>query len=190
MVASMNDVMILLLIVLLVLQLGVLLVLFSFAITLFFGSPFVPTHPIRAKKMLEFAGLKPGESILDLGSGDGSILFCAVEVFGARKATGYEINPVLIAMAKLRTRLRRVTDRVFNERHNIFTVDFPKVDVITTFLIPSTMKRLRPRLAALPPETRIISRGFLIPGVEPTKKQEGPDEWLYLYMPGDLVEEG
>lgn len=186
----MNNLMVWMLIVLLAVQLGVLFVLFSFAITLFFGSPFVPTHPIRAKKMLEFVGLQPGESILDLGSGDGAILFCAVETFGARKAIGYEINPVLIALAKFRARLRRVTDRVFMERHNIFTVEFPKVDVITTFLIPSTMKRLRAKFATLPPETRIVSRGFLIPDVEPTKKQEGPDEWLYLYTAGDLAKDG
>ncbi len=182
----MQTFMLILLILLLALQLGILFVLSSFAVTLFFGSPWVPTHPARARKMLAFADLQPGETVLDLGSGDGAILFCAVEEFRAFHAIGYEINPVLIAMAKIRAKLRKLSDQVTTVRGNIFTDKFPHADVITTFLIPSTMKKLRSRLAAMPAETRIISRGFKIPGVTPTKKQEGPDEWLYLYKPDDL----
>jgi SAM-dependent methyltransferase len=182
----MNTVMILLLLVLLAIQLGFLFVLFSFAITLFFGAPWVPTHASRARKMLAFAGLQPGETVLDLGSGDGAILFCAVEEFRAYHAIGYEINPVLIIIARLRARLRKLVGQVTTVRRNIFKDKFPNVDVVTTFLIPSTMKKLRVKLAAMPTETRIISRGFMIPGVTPSKKQEGPDEWLYLYKPDDL----
>lgn len=178
--------MLFLLILLLMLQLSFLLILCSFAVTLFFGSPWVPTHPTRARKMLAFADLQPGETVLDLGSGDGAILFCAVEEFKAFQAIGYEINPVLILLAKMRAKLRKIADQVTTVRGNIFTDKLPQVDVITTFLIPSTMKKLRPRLAAMPVETRIISRGFKIPGVTPTKQQEGPDEWLYLYRPDDL----
>lgn len=182
----MNLLMLVTLILLLALQLGILFVLSSFAVTLFFGSPWVPTQPVRARKMLAFAGLQPGETVLDLGSGDGAILFCAVEEFRAYHAIGYEINPVLIAIAKVRAKLRKLADQVTTIRGNIFTDKLPQADVITTFLIPSTMKRLRPRLAAMPAETRIISRGFKIPGVTPSKQQEGPDEWLYLYRPDDL----
>ncbi len=182
----MQTFMLILLIALLTLQLGILFVLCSFAVTLFFGSPWVPTHPIRARKMLAFAGLQPGETVLDLGSGDGAILFCAVEEFRAFHAIGYEINPVLILMAKVRARLRKIADQVTTVKGNIFTDKFPQADVITTFLIPSTMKKLRPRLALMPADTRIVSRGFKIPGVTPTKQQEGPDEWLYLYKPEDL----
>lgn len=182
----MNTLMIILLFVLLAIQIGILFILCSFAVTLFFGSPWVPTHPIRARKMLAFAELQPGETVLDLGSGDGAILFCAVEEFRAYHAIGYEINPILIIMAKLRARLRKLSGQVTTVRGNIFKDKFPNADVVTTFLIPSTMKKLRYKLAALPAETRIVSRGFMIPGVMPSKKQEGPDEWLYLYKPDDL----
>ncbi|MBI1908307.1 50S ribosomal protein L11 methyltransferase [Candidatus Uhrbacteria bacterium] len=183
----MDSVMLTALVILLVIQLVVLFVLLSFGITLFFGSPWVPTHPSRAKRMFAFAALQPGETVLDLGSGDGAILICAIEDFGARHAFGYEINPVLIAMARVRAKLRGIRDRVTTIRANIFTDKIIHADVITTFLMPSTMKRILPRLAALPQETRIVSRGFQIPGVAATKKQEGPEEWLYLYTAGDLA---
>ncbi len=185
----MQPVLFALLLVLLATQILVLSVLVSFAVTLFFGSPWVPTPRGRAQRMLEFAGFRPGETLLDLGSGDGAILLCAVEDFGAGRATGYEINPVLIVMAKWRAWLRKTDGRVITERKNIFTTTLPKVNVVSTFLIPSTMKRLRHKFATeLDPETRIISRGFAIPGVTPTQKREGPEEWMYLYRAGDLVE--
>lgn len=185
----MQPVFFIVLLVLLALQILVLTALASFAVTLFLGSPWVPTPRGRARRMMEFVGLRPGESVLDLGSGDGAILLCAVEEFGAAKAVGYEINPVLVAMARWRARVRRTRGRVVTERKNIFTVTLPKVDVVTTFLIPSTMKRLRRKFATeLHPDTRIVSRGFMIPGVTPLQKHEGPEEWMYLYRAGDLVE--
>lgn len=186
----MSIVFVAVLFIILSLQLVVLLALTSFAVTLFFGSPWVPTHPYRAKRMCEFAALTPGETVLDLGCGDGAILFTAVEEFGASKAIGYDINPLLLAMARCRAKLRRVGSIIRFERKNIFTTPLPKVDVVTTFLIPSTMKRLQHKFATeLDPDTRIISRGFAIPGVTPYKKHEGPHEWLYLYRAGDLAKE-
>lgn len=177
------------LIAILVLQLIFLLILSSFGITLFFGSPWVPTHRNRARKMLEFVNFRHGETILDLGCGDGAILFCAIEEFGAKKAYGLDINPILVARGKLRSRLRGNTSLVELRRGNMFTSPLPRVDVVASFLIPSSMKRLRERFARdLAPDTRIVSRGFAIPGVVPLSKREGPDEWLYLYRAGDLSE--
>lgn len=185
----MSTILLAILIVLLVIQIVVLCVLASFGATLFFGSPWVPTPRGRARRMLEFVEFRPGETLLDLGSGDGAILLCAVEEFGAQRAIGYEINPILVLMARFRARARRTRGRVVTYRKNIFTTRLPDVKVVTTFLIPSTMKRLRKKFATeLEPNTRIISRGFAIPGVTPMQKREGPEEWMYLYRAGDLVE--
>ncbi len=186
----MSSILLAILIAILTVQIVTLCVLASFALTLFLGSPWVPTHRSRARRMLEFAALRPSETLLDLGSGDGAILLCAVEEFGAHKATGFEINPLLVAMARFRARVRRTKGRVVTYRKNIFTTPLPDVNVVTAFLIPSTMKRLRKKFATeLDPNTRIVSRGFPIPGVIPLQKREGPDEWMYLYRAGDLREE-
>lgn len=177
------------LIILLAIQIVVLCVLASFGATLFLGSPWVPTPRGRARRMLEFVEFRPGETLLDLGSGDGAILLAAVEEFGAQKAIGYEINPILVLMARWRAKMRRTRGRVVTYQKNIFTTHLPNVNVVATFLIPSTMKRLRKKFATeLEPNTRIISRGFAIPGVTPMQKREGPEEWMYLYRAGDLAE--
>lgn len=183
----MPTVLVVFLVIVLVLQLIMLAVLSSFGFTLFTGSPYVPTHPVRARRMLEFVDLKEGETILDLGSGNGAILFCAAEEFGARQAIGYEINPVLVWWSRLRAVVRRATKRVQTQRKNIFSVTLPQVDVVAIFLIPQTMEKLREKLAReLAPETRIISRGFTFPKVEPRKKLENDTGWYYLYFAGDL----
>jgi len=53
--------------------------------------PFVPTPEKVIREMLKLAGVKPGETIYDLGCGDGRILIIAAKEFGA-KAVGIEIR--------------------------------------------------------------------------------------------------
>ena len=53
--------------------------------------PFVPTPEPIVKRMLNLAGIKPGELLYDLGAGDGRILSSAVKDFGA-KAIGVELD--------------------------------------------------------------------------------------------------
>ena len=57
-------------------------------------APYIPTPQVIVQKMLESAHVKPGELVYDLGSGDGRILFAAVQDYGAR-AVGVEILPEL-----------------------------------------------------------------------------------------------
>src|SRR5229473_2608779 len=64
-------------------------------------APFV-TSPVRiVERMLELANLKPGETLYDLGCGDGRILIAAAEKYKA-KAVGIEISPKLAAEASAR----------------------------------------------------------------------------------------
>ena len=44
-------------------------------------APYYPTPPSIVQKMLEVAGLKPGEKMFDLGSGDGRIVIMAASKF-------------------------------------------------------------------------------------------------------------
>jgi len=50
-------------------------------------APYVPSPPHIVERMLEIAQLKPGETVYDLGCGDGRILIAAVKHFRA-KAVG------------------------------------------------------------------------------------------------------
>src|ERR1700689_1439233 len=61
-------------------------------------APYVPSPTPVVDRMLELASIKPGETVYDLGCGDGRILITAVERYKA-KAVGVEISPKLVAKA-------------------------------------------------------------------------------------------
>ncbi|MEK7095943.1 MAG: hypothetical protein AAB896_01490, partial [Patescibacteria group bacterium] len=81
--------------------LGILLVL-AYGFVIPFGAPFVPTMKKERKAALDLLDLKPGQVLVDLGSGDGSLLVLAAQ--RGIRAVGYEINPFLWAYSWLRTR--------------------------------------------------------------------------------------
>src|SRR5688572_25475247 len=73
-----------------------------FAGVLLFGAPYLPTLRPQVKAALELAELRKGETLLELGCGDGKVLIAAARQ--GIKAVGYELNPLLALLAWLRTR--------------------------------------------------------------------------------------
>ena len=63
-------------------------------------APFVPTPHEVASQLLKLGRLAPGETVCDLGCGDGRLLTLAVRKFGARRAIGYELDESLVAAAR------------------------------------------------------------------------------------------
>src|SRR5215831_12250783 len=57
-------------------------------------APYYPTPETIVEKMLLLGGLKAGEKLVDLGSGDGRIVIMAAQKFHA-DATGVELAPDL-----------------------------------------------------------------------------------------------
>src|SRR5215831_13292470 len=66
-------------------------------------APYYPTPEIVVEKMLDLGGLKPGEKMFDLGSGDGRIVITAARKYKAR-ATGVEFDPSLVKQSSERIR--------------------------------------------------------------------------------------
>lgn len=78
---------------------GIIILLFGFVV--FRGAPYVPSH--RREVERAFRDLYPLSSedvVVDVGSGDGIILRLAV-AHGAKRAVGYELNPLLVGLSKL-----------------------------------------------------------------------------------------
>src|SRR5262245_49545779 len=57
-------------------------------------APYIPSPQIVVDRMLELARVKPGETVYDLGSGDGRILITAAQKYRA-KAVGIELSQEL-----------------------------------------------------------------------------------------------
>jgi hypothetical protein len=121
--------------------------------------PYVATPQVTVDEMLRLAGVGPDDFVVDLGSGDGRIVITAAKKFGAR-GFGVDIDWRLILQAEENARQAGVADRVKFVEQDLFVTDLGQATVITTYLLPFYMLKLRSKLLALRPGTRIVSHDF------------------------------
>jgi len=124
------------------------------------GGPYVPTPNVVVDRMLGMANVSANDYVIDLGSGDGIIVLTAAH---QRKSGGYgvDIDEELIRLSNQRAKSLGVSDRVHFEAKDIFKTDVSKATVVTLYLLPEFMKRLRPKLFnELKPGTRIVSHDY------------------------------
>jgi SAM-dependent methyltransferase len=142
------------------------------------GAPWVPTSRGVICRMLEMAELQPGETVYDLGCGDGRVLITAARRFGAR-AVGVEVDVSRYLWSVFAVLLRGLWGRVKVIRRDLFTVDLGEADVVFTFLLQDTNERLKEKLRReLRPGARIISNIFTFSGFPLV----ATDEQLHLYL--------
>src|SRR6266508_5911122 len=74
-------------------------------------APYIPSPQIVVERMLEAAHVKPGETVYDLGSGDGRILFTAAQKFRA-KAVGVELSNDLCRATTAKVKALGLEDQI------------------------------------------------------------------------------
>jgi SAM-dependent methyltransferase len=138
----------------------------------------VPTPDDVVQRMLDMVELRPGERVVDLGSGDGKIAIAAARR-GAR-ARGIEYNPDMVALSRRNARAAGV--QVDFEQGDIFKADFRDADVVTLYLLPTLNERLRPILLDMKPGTRVTSHQFRMGDWEPDRTDQlaGRDAHLWI----------
>lgn len=120
-------------------------------------SPFVGSNPENVRRMVDLAAPRSGETVIDLGSGDGRIVFAAVQDRPGVHGLGVDINAELVQKSNAAARAQGLGDRVQFMHQNAFDADIGKVDVIFMWLFPELMRLLRPKiLAQARPGTRIV----------------------------------
>lgn len=135
-------------------------------------APFVPSPQTVVDRMLEAADLKPGETVYDLGAGDGRILITAAEKFHA-KGVGVEISPRLAKMAEDQVRRMGLSSRIQIIQGDLLSVDVAPADVVTIYLLTSSNERLRPKFEkCLKRGARVVSHDFVIRGWKPWRVEK------------------
>lgn len=137
------------------------------------------------RKMLEYADLKPGETLYDLGCGDGRIVIMAAEEFGAR-GVGVDLNLRLVKEARAKGEGLHLGDRVRFIHGNLFDVDLRPADVVTMYLTTGANEKVRPKLEQeLRPGTRVVTHDFSISKWECVRnlrfKEDYRTHTIYLY---------
>ena len=148
-------------------------------------APFVASSPRAIDRMLELANIKPGETVFDLGAGDGRVLVAAVEKYHA-KAVGVEISPKLVKTAQARFERAGVADRVRMIEGDLFQTDLTGADVVMLYLDSTSNKKLHPRLEKfLHAGARVVSKDYPVPGWRPNKvdKSDGHGTVYYYEIP-------
>jgi ubiquinone/menaquinone biosynthesis C-methylase UbiE len=149
-------------------------------------APYVNSPEQAVQKMLDMAGLKPGQTLYDLGCGDGRILITAASKYRV-KAVGVEISEHLARRAAENVKRAGLSDRVTVIHGNFMKTDLAPADVVTLYLATTANESLRPNLEKyLRPKSRVISYDYPIPGWKPieTAETEGlhkTTHTIYLY---------
>lgn len=147
---------------------------------------YVPTPQPVVEAMLELAGVKTGDVVYDLGSGDGRIVITAAKKYGAR-GVGVEIDPALVKTATEAAAVAGVSDRVRFVAGDMFSADVREATVVTLYLLQSLNERLRPKLVReLNPGARVVSHVFNMGPEWPPEQtsQIGPSRIFLWTIPG------
>jgi len=119
----------------------------------------VPTPQPLVEKMLDLAKIGPQDLHYDLGSGDGRTVITAAKR-GAR-SFGIEYNPDMVELSRRNAAAAKVSaDRATFVQADLFETDFSKANVVTLFLLPSINMKLRDKILAMAPGTRIVANTF------------------------------
>lgn len=120
---------------------------------------YVPTPQIVVDEMLKMAKVGPKDFVIDLGSGDGRMVITAAKKFGAR-GFGVDLDPVLLKRSNDTARAEGVADRARFVDQNLFETDLSQATVITSYLLPEMNAKLRPKILALKPGTRVVAHDY------------------------------
>ncbi len=155
-----------------------LIVILCFGGVLLVGAPYLPTLTPQVEAALELVNLKPGETLLELGCGDGKVLIAAAQT--GLYVVGYELNPFLALIAWLRT--RRFKKQVRVVWGNFWVHQWPPATGIFVFLHPRFMNRLDTKIVQYSSnKVKLVSFAFAVPHKTPIREKQGV--MLYEYGP-------
>lgn len=148
----------------------------SFGGVLLFGAPYLPTLRKQSDEAFELLALKEGETLLELGCGDGRVLVAAAK--RGLNVVGIELNPFLALLCWFRT--LRYRGRVRIIWGDFWRTDWPEADGIFVFLLQKYMPKLDKKITQESKKpVKLVSFAFTIESKKAHRQVDGLS--LYLY---------
>lgn len=139
------------------------------------GAPWLPSLKLHRRAAFDLLDLKPGQTVIDLGCGDGRFLAAAAKL--GYEAVGYELNPFMYAAAWIIT--FRYHDNITLKLGDFWKADISKADAVYVFLFDKYMMQLDEKLRSeAKPGLKLASHTFKIPGKKIINQKSG----IYLYQ--------
>jgi protein-L-isoaspartate O-methyltransferase len=151
-------------------------------------APYYPTPETIVEKMLQLGGLKAGEKMYDLGSGDGRIVIVAAQKFHA-EAIGVELDKDLSKKSMDRILKLGLDKNARIVNGDLLRQNYSSADLVTVYLLPDAVNnKVQPLLdRQLKKGARIVAKDFDFRNWTPEKVEniaddgEGRSHTLYLY---------
>jgi SAM-dependent methyltransferase len=144
----------------------------------YIGGPWIPSEMGDVRQMLKLANIQPGELVVDLGAGDGRIIFLAAREYRAR-TIAVEISAIRSVLIWIKARLFRVQGQVQVKFGSLYHVDLSQADVVTLYLMPDAVNKLQDKLEReLKPGARVVTNSYPV-GDWPFVVRK---EFIYLYQ--------
>lgn len=156
------------------LELTALVIIGCFSFVLLFGAPYLPSLTKSSQSALDMLNLKPGQTMLELGCGDGKVLRMAAR--RGINCVGYELNPILALVAWLGTRHYR--DKIKIIWGDYWQKPWPPAEGIYGFILPRYMAKLDNKITQQANKpVRLVSFAFAIPA----RAHDATRDGAYLY---------
>jgi SAM-dependent methyltransferase len=150
----------------------------------------VPTEPEIVDTFFELCPVTSSDVVYDLGSGDGRLLFVALEK-GAGRCVGIDIDPDLVKSSNESAKYAGIDNKVTFIEADVTEVDLSEASVIVCYLHTTASAALKPKFVReLKAGTRVVMESFPIMGWKPVKIIDNNGILFYLYiMPAVETEE-
>lgn len=170
----------------LLLLVAILAVMGTLAYGAYSAAPWVPLLRHDVERMVRLVRLSPGETLYDLGCGDGRLLMAAAERYHVR-AVGFELALVPYCLAHIRRLLSPQRALISIRYQDFWNVSLAPADAVVCFLTPYAMRKLEQKIPAeLKPGARFATYAFRLHSLEPelVDRELPNDTPIYLYTKG------
>jgi len=172
-----------------------ILIVLLFSIILIFSSkklspiPYFPSQPMDLPKIVKALGLKNNQTVVDLGAGDGIVIFsAALGAFERKLNTKFvavEINPILIFILHLRRLFHANRKNIKVIHGDIFKMDFYFAKMknvlfyiyISPWYIEKTLKNIERQVGIF----SMVSYMYPVPELKNREKKISGKNSIFIY---------